>query len=178
MPAAPVISPLAEREITIKINDAMMAEAFRNLQPAALKERVNTTLRESNTPTLINICIPAAKRLESGDIRIHTATRADAEVLKHHYERWIPMFGNAARVITHTYGVRVDSVPTSSINLDSPQSIQAECKKMMAANHANIPNCNITYVAWLTPEGKKKRFTSVRVEFSTPWDANKAIAVL
>lgn len=175
-PAAPIISPPAEREITIKINDSTMAEAFRNLQPSALRERINATLKESNTPTLTNVCIPAAKRLESGDIRIHTATKADVEVLKHHLERWVPMFGQAARVTTHTYGVRVDSVPTSSMDLDSPQIIQAECKKMMAANHANIPNCQITYIAWLTLEGKKKRFTSMRVEFSTPWDANKAIA--
>jgi len=86
-PAAPIISPLAEREITIKINDGTMAEAFRNLQPSALRDRVNATLKESNTPTLTNISIPAIKRLESGDVRIHTATKADVEVLKHHLER-------------------------------------------------------------------------------------------
>lgn len=86
-PAAPIISPLAEREITIKINDGTMAEAFRNLQPSILRERVNATLKESNTPTLTNVYIPAAKRLESGDIRIYTAIKADTEVLKHHPER-------------------------------------------------------------------------------------------
>ena len=67
-----------------------------------------------------------------GDIAIHTANTADAELLKEKSTPWVRTLGSRARVLKPTYGVLIHGVRTDKENvfgLISPQFIQ-RCSRM------------------------------------------------
>jgi hypothetical protein len=114
----------------------------------------------------------AAKQLKSGDVVLHTATTAEADTLKDTEEEWVKVLGTSARVVRPTYGVIVHGVRTSKESIDIDNQ-QRAIEKIESENAVLHEGAKVTYVDWLTREGRKKQASSLVVEFTTKYHANR-----
>jgi hypothetical protein len=112
--------------------DANAASVLRTATPEEIQKRVNEALGSRITLLGKAPRIIAAKQLKSGDIVLHTATTAEADILKGAADEWVKSLGTTARVLKPTYGVVMHGVQTNkeSINVDNQalaiEKIEAE----------------------------------------------------
>lgn len=154
--------------------DANSAAVLRETSPEDLRKRVNDALGSrinllGKAPRVI-----AAKQLKSGDVILHTATTAEADTLKGTEEEWVKVLGTTARVIKPTYGVLVHGVRTSKESIDTDNQ-QRAIEKIESENAVLHEGAKVAYVGWLTKEGRKKPTSSLIVEFTTRYHANRVI---
>ena len=154
--------------------DANAATVLRKVPPENLRKRVNdaTGLRINllgKAPRVI-----AAKQLKSGDVVLHTATTTEADTLKNTEDDWIKVLGITARIIKPTYGVIVHGVATGKDSINTDNQHRA-IEKIETENAGLHEGAKVTYVGWLTKEGRWKTATSLIVEFTTKYHANRAI---
>jgi hypothetical protein len=116
----------------------------------------------------------AAKQLKSGDIVLHTATTAEADTLKSTKDEWVKVLGTTTRVIKPTYGVIVHGVHTNKESIDTNNQDRA-IKKIELENAILHEGAKVAYIGWLTKEGRKKAASSLIVEFTTKYHANRVI---
>jgi hypothetical protein len=116
----------------------------------------------------------AAKQLESGDVVLHAATTAEADTLKSTEDEWVKVLGTTARVIKPTYRVLVHGVCTSKESIDTDNQRRA-IEKIESENAVLHEGVKVTHVGWLTKEGRRKPTSSLIVEFTTKYPANRAI---
>ncbi|KAI3056824.1 hypothetical protein CBS147353_11131 [Aspergillus niger] len=162
-----------DRETVVKL-DANSAAVLRKISPEDLRKRVNDALGSrinllGKAPRVI-----AAKQLKSGDVVLHTATTAEADTLKNTEEEWVKVLGTTARVIKPTYGVIVHGVRTDKESIDTDNQDRA-IEKIESENAVLHEGAKVAYVGWLTKEGRRKAASSLVVEFTTKYHANRVI---
>lgn len=162
-----------DRETVVKL-DANAAAILRQVSPEDLCKRVNDALGSrvnllGKAPQVI-----AAKQLKSGDVVLHTPTTVEADTLKNTEEEWVKVLGTSARVVRPTYGVIVHGVRTSKESIDTDNQ-QRAIEKIESENAVLHEGAKVTYVGWLTREGRKKQASSLVVEFTTKYHANRVI---
>ena len=170
---ASTVASIRDRETVVKL-DTSAAAVLRKVTPEDLRKRVNDA-----TGSQINLLgkaprVIAAKQLKSGDVVLHTATTTEADTLKRTEDDWVKVLGTTAWVIKPTYGVIVHGVATGkdSINTDNQQRA---IEKIETENAGLHEGAKMTYVGWLTKEGRRKTTSSLIVEFTTKYHANRAI---
>ena len=104
---------------------------------------------------------------------LHTATTTE-QTLKNTEDDWVKFLRTTAWVIKPTYRVIVHGVATGkdSINTDNQQRAIEKIETENAGLHEGV---KVTYVGWLTKEGRRKTASSLIVEFTTKYHANRAI---
>lgn len=141
--------------------------------PTDLCKRINEALQQapdwSHPPNIV-----AAKQLKSGDISIHTATSADAALLRRNPEAWTGLLGSQARALIPTYGVLVHGVRTNKENID-PDDQKSSTERIQTENSALHPGARINYVGWLSKQGTKKTASSLVIEVTTKEHADRVI---
>ncbi|GAT19406.1 hypothetical protein RIB2604_00500100 [Aspergillus luchuensis] len=162
-----------DRETVVKL-DANAAAVLRRVSSEDLRKRANDALG-----TRINLLgkapqVIAAKQLKSGDVVLHTATTAEADTLKATEEEWVKVLGTSARVVRPTYGVIIHGVRTSKESIDTDNQERA-IEKIESEKAVLHEGAKVTYVGWLTREGRRKQASSLIVEFTTKYHANRAI---
>jgi hypothetical protein len=170
---APTTASVKDRETVVKL-DANSATVLRKVSPEDLRKRVNDALGSrinllGKAPRVI-----AAKQLKSGDVVLHTATTAEADTLKSTEEEWVKVLGTTARVIKPTYGVIVHGVRTNKESIDTDNQ-ESAIEKIESENAILHEGAKVAYVGWLTKEGRKKATSSLVVEFTTKFHANRDI---
>ena len=157
----------------MKLN-ASAAAVLHKVPPEDLRKRVNDA-----TGSRINLLgkaprVIAAKQLKSRDVVLHTATMTEADTLKNTEDDWVKVLGTTAQVIKPTYRVIVHGVATGkdSINTDNQQRA---IEKIETENAGLHEGAKVTYIGWLTKEGRRKTTSSLIVEFTTKYHANRAI---
>lgn len=170
---ASTTASIKDRETVVKL-DASAAAVLRKVSPEDLRKRVNDA-----TGSRINLLgkaprVIAAKQLKSGDVVLHTATTAEADTLKNTEDEWVKVLGTTARVIKPTYGVIVHGVRTGKESIDTDNQ-QKAIEKIESENAVLHEGAKVTYVGWLTKEGRRKTTSSLIVEFTTKYHANRAI---
>lgn len=154
--------------------DANSAAVLRKISPEDLRKRVNDALGSrinllGKAPRVI-----AAKQLKSGDVVLHTATTAEADTLKSTEEEWVKVLGTTARVIKPTYGVIVHGIRTDKESIDTDNQGRA-IEEIESENAVLHEGAKVAYVGWLTKEGRRKAASSLVVEFTTKYHANRVI---
>ncbi|KAI3053337.1 hypothetical protein CBS147353_11490 [Aspergillus niger] len=170
---ASTTASVKDRETVVKL-DANSAAVLRKISPEDLCKRVNDALGSrinllGKAPRVI-----AAKHLKSGDVVLHTATTAEADTLKSTEEEWAKVLGTTARVIKPTYGVIVHGVRTDKESIDTDNQDRA-IEKIESENTILHEGAKVAYVGWLTKEGRRKAASSLVVEFTTKYHANRVI---
>ncbi|GFG19796.1 hypothetical protein IFM5058_10320 [Aspergillus udagawae] len=170
---ASTTASVKDRETVVKLN-ANSAAVLRKISPEDLRKRVNNALG-----SWINLlgkapCVIAAKQLKSGDVVLHTATTAEADTLKSTKEEWVKVLGTTARVIKPMYGVIVHGVRTDKESIDTDNQDRA-IEKIESENAVLHEGVKVTYIGWLTKEGRKKAASSLIVEFMIKYHANRVI---
>ncbi|KAF9890049.1 hypothetical protein FE257_006729 [Aspergillus nanangensis] len=162
-----------DRETIVKL-DANAAAVLHRISSEGLRKRVNDALGSQ-----INLLgkppqVIAAKQLKSGDIVLHTATTAEADTLKATEGEWLKVLGTTARVMRPTYGVIIHGVRTNKESIDTDNQERA-IEKIETENAVLHTGAKVTYAGWLTREGRKKPASSLVVEFTTKYHANRVI---
>jgi hypothetical protein len=170
---ASTTASVKDRETVVKL-DANSAAVLRKISPEDIRKRVNDALGSrinllGKAPRVI-----AAKQLKSGDVVLHTATTSEADTLKSTEEEWVKVLGTTARVIKPSYGVIVHGVRTDKESIDTDNQERA-IEKIESENAVLHEGAKVTYVGWLTKEGRKKAASSLVVEFTTKYHANRVI---
>ncbi|KAE8334777.1 hypothetical protein BDV24DRAFT_169866 [Aspergillus arachidicola] len=94
-----------------------------------------------------------------------------------HRDAWIKGVGTAARVALPSWGVVAADMPCQALG---PLTEEADCKRIaqeLVANncHAWGESCETTYVGLLVRPSPGKKRSSIVIEFTTPYHANRAI---
>lgn len=156
---ASITASIKDRETVVKL-DANAAAVLRKVSPEDLHKQVNDALR-----TRINLLgkaprVIAAKQLKSGDVVLHTRQRQRRTLLKSTEDEWVKVLRTTARVIEPMYGVIVHGVRTNkeSINTDNQERA---IEKIESENGVLHEGAKVTYVGWLTKEGRRKTASSL-----------------
>ncbi|PGG97890.1 hypothetical protein AJ79_09062 [Helicocarpus griseus UAMH5409] len=131
-----------DRETLVKL-DAKAALNLHTVKPDEIQNLLGKASR-----------VIAAKQLKSGDVVLYTASTAEAETLKGSVDEWVKVLGTSAWVLKSTYEVEwaIEKLETENTSLHS--------------------GMKVTYVGWLTREGKRKPTSSLVVKFITRQQAN------
>ena len=164
---------MRERETIVKL-DAKSAAVLRPVTPEDIQKRVNEAVKSQvhlmgKAPQVV-----AAKQLKSGDVVLYTASTSDADTLKSSEAHWVRVLGSTARIVRPTYGVIAHGVGTNKESIDTDNQ-QRAIEKIETENAPLHPGAKVTYVGWLTREGKRKPASSLVVEFTTKQHANRVI---
>jgi hypothetical protein len=163
------VTAYKDRAVTVKLKDHGIAQRFRTLSAARVRQQVEASIRDHAATKSVKVV--AAHQLKSGDIQIFTSSTAEATKLKEK-TGWIRGLGEHAELIVPTYGVIVHGISTNSINIKDQK---ATIQQILADNYTVIPKAEISFVGWLTKESPLKRASSIVVEFKDPEMANAII---
>ena len=100
------------------------------------------------------------------------ATAREAEIMKRYTQDWIAILGARASLALPIYGVIVDGIRISTVDMDHPGKTIEELSKQ---NHRVLPGREIRRLRWLQKPRKGKQFASLVMEFASPVDANVVI---
>ncbi|CEL05808.1 hypothetical protein ASPCAL06922 [Aspergillus calidoustus] len=170
---ASTAASVKDRETIVKL-DANAAAILRKISPEEIRKRVNDALGSRISLLGTAPRVIAAKQLKSGDVVLHTATTAESDNLKSAEDEWVKVLGTTAKVIKPTYGVLVHGVRTSKESIDTDNQ-QRATEKIESENSVLHEGAKVSYVEWLTKEGRRKPTSSLIVEFTTKYHANRAI---
>ena len=170
---APTIQPLAERQVIIKTNKLQSAQSLRADTPERLCTTVNQAISQSNEVEFHHIKVLDTKQLPSGDILLHTATSAQAELIRQHPNTdYLKVFGTCAEVLVPTYGVVVHSIRTKAMDMSNQAAL---IEKFIMHNATLHKDLAIKKISWLTPLWQAKTVSSIIIDFTKPESANKVL---
>ncbi|KAK6811840.1 hypothetical protein RU639_012486 [Aspergillus parasiticus] len=170
-----------DRAVTVKVGDPAMARNLRRLTNEDLVKRAEKHRRlaavKAVRPTLASIQFVAAKILRSGDLRLFLRSAKEAEIARTHRDAWVKGFGTAARVALPSWGVVAADMPCRALGPLTDDADRKRIAQELVANnrHAWGESCEITYVGWLVRPAPGKKRSSIVIEFTTPYHANRAI---
>jgi hypothetical protein len=105
-----------DQPIRIAIEDA----AMRNTVRIEYDRRILLSIVQKQVKTFGNIS--AVKVLMSGDIEIHPETGNDYRQLRASGSEWLHHFGRGASLVRKTYGILIDNISPSTMDLSTLQS--------------------------------------------------------
>ena len=144
----------------------------RELENQTLKD-VAQALRISKIAVLQDCAVGTARLLPSGDWRLVTAAPREAEVLKTYTQEWVGVFGSNATIAGSMFGVIIDGIRKSSVDMSLPKTTVEQLKTQ---NHRLLQNREIKRIRWLQKPRPNKFFASMVIDFALATDANAAIA--
>ena len=168
-----IASAPVQREIIVNIRNAQTIQSLRAMNPRAMKAHVDTAIAQSENEHVAKITTMSANQLKSGDLSIRTASNSEMQTLRQFTEDWVPRLGSGTSVRTHTYGVIVHGIRTSTMDTEKFEEIKTE---ILQANRAFLQTADIKYIGWLTRRPPpNKSMSSIIIEFTRAEDANKII---
>ena len=180
-PASPPDTRREDRDLVVNINKDTSDQSdepppthakVREEEKQTL-EQLNKALQNSKICVLNDSRVGTVKKLPSGDWRLTMATAREAEVMKRHAQDWIAIIGANATIARPVYGVIMDGVRISTVDLDHPEKTIEELQKQ---NHrVLLPEREIKRLRWLQKPRKGKQYASLVMEFASPVDANVVI---
>ena len=179
-PASPPDTRREDRDLVVNINKDASDQSdkpppthteVREEEKRTL-EQLNKALQTSKICVLNDSRVGTVKKLPSGDWRLTMATAREAEVMKRHAQDWMPILGAKASLALPVYGVIIDGIRISSVDLDHPEQTIEELQKQ---NHRVLPGREIKRLRWLQKPRKGKQYASLVMEFTSPVDANVVI---
>lgn len=156
-----------DRKVVIKLIHKPTIEELRNRTPVQITERASRGITRAGMTARIT----AAKQLKSGDVKLTTATAADAETLRCSTV-WATFFGHGAYAVPRSFGVIAHGVPTT-VRMSRQEDV---IQQIETNNREWNPRLKVTYVGWLNKNMSiKKKASSMVVECTAPEAANLLI---
>jgi hypothetical protein len=163
------VDPDLDQPIRIAIVD----ESVRNNVQVEYDKRILLSIVQQQVKAFGRVS--AVTVLRSGDVEIHPETGSDYRQLQAHSCEWLGNFGKGASLVQKTYGILIDNVSPSTMDLSTPQSqLNVGCQ-LIRQNPDRLAGAEIMGIRWAKRRRGEVQLTSVHVEFTTRDAANALI---
>ena len=162
-----------DTEIVVRLNDSEKKQVLQKTDQQAIVEEINRCIAHHE---ISSTSIRAIKKLQSGDIAVHTINEEEAEKLRTN-TAWTQVLGQKAKTSLQTWGVMVEGVEIADFDLKTPESREAAITKITDQNKNMevFQGMEIVWIGWRSRITADQKVACMVLEVTTPESGNAII---